>query len=256
MLIDDVLSHRGFDRARAEFPMLSSLRSAQVFVLTEDAVHAASHLMATAASPTTVSSLFRLPYPVVWLEAAVNGAKVGIFLDGGGSAVENLHFAAGFVRADTGVGIKAAGIFEPGTLEFSFGNAARQYSIRCQPLQAMLDKSPRAHDMLVSTVATAMSAVAIINSRAVSYTDPSDLAQLNAARSRRGRPPLIDFHTVRIRDELARTLRQTTSSAEPDGVRLHWRRGHFKARKSGLYWWNPHLAGRKELGYVEKDYVT
>lgn len=37
--------------------------------------------------------------------------------------------------------------------------------------------------------------------------------------------------------------------------RLHLRRGHFKQRKTGLFWWNPHIAGKENEYAIEKSYV-
>lgn len=39
-------------------------------------------------------------------------------------------------------------------------------------------------------------------------------------------------------------------------VRLHWRRGHVKHRKTGNFFWNAHMVGNKERGFLEKDYVV
>jgi hypothetical protein len=255
MLIDDVLAHRSFGATLDKFPMLSDLRAAHAFVLAADAQEAASHLMKSAATPATITGQFRLPYPMVWIEAAIDGAKIGFYLDGRNN--DGLMFCLCFVRAPGQFGIKSAGMFEPDTIGFIDGGKMREFTLRCQPMQAMLDKSPDAHGALISAVITVMSAVAIINSPAVSAIDPADIIKLNRQRTRRGKQPLVDYHTVHIRPEVARQIRAATSNGqECDGVRLHWRRGHFKARKTGLFWWSPHLAGQKELGMVEKDYVA
>ena len=34
--------------------------------------------------------------------------------------------------------------------------------------------------------------------------------------------------------------------------RLHICSGHFKVRKTGIYWWRPHWRGHEELGIVER----
>lgn len=37
--------------------------------------------------------------------------------------------------------------------------------------------------------------------------------------------------------------------------RMHLRRGHFKQRKTGLFWWNPHIAGKESEYVIEKSYI-
>ena len=255
MLIDEVLAHKGLSGALEKIPMLSGLRTAHAFVLTGEAQDAASHLMKTASSPATISDQFRLPYPQTWVEASVDAARLGFYLDGRCQPPERLVSIVCFVRDGGTLGVKCAGMFDPGTLSFVKEGHGRMFAVRCQPLQAMIEKSLSAWDATVGAVVTAMSAVAIINSKGVSATEASDLAALNRKRQRNGKPPLTEYHTVRIRDEVLRQIRPEGSQPE-EGVRLHWRRGHFKSRKTGLYWWNPHLAGRKELGMVEKHYVA
>lgn len=43
-------------------------------------------------------------------------------------------------------------------------------------------------------------------------------------------------------------------SGTGDKKAAHWRRGHFKARKTGVYWWNPHVAGegpvKSKVAYI------
>jgi hypothetical protein len=36
--------------------------------------------------------------------------------------------------------------------------------------------------------------------------------------------------------------------------RMHLRRGHFKQRRTGLFWWNPHVAGKNSEFSIEKSY--
>ena len=103
-------------------------------------------------------------------------------------------------------------------------------------------------------VMIAMGVFILLNCKNAVNLEPSDLDKLNAARMKKGRVPLCDYHVVDINLKAA-------EDALPHGMdgpekRMHWRRGHFKRRKTGLYWWSPHLAGRKELGFVEKHYAV
>lgn len=83
-----------------------------------------------------------------------------------------------------------------------------------------------------------------------------DLQQLNKARRLRGKQPLHEFTTLNISLSHAQKLSYATCNSDDERakMRLHWVRGHFKRRATGIFWWNPHLAGNAELGMVEKNY--
>jgi hypothetical protein len=57
---------------------------------------------------------------------------------------------------------------------------------------------------------------------------------------------------------LNRTLTERTPGAPslPTGMkyRMHFCRGHFKRRKTGVYWWNQQWRGDASIGVVVKDY--
>ena len=255
MLIDEVLAHEAFPKLLHRFHALEALRTAHAFVMTEDAQRAAAHLIATSKTATPITDQFRLPYPVCWVEGTVENGKVGFYLDGRFDPPPRAMLLICISRRQNEMGIKAMGAFEPDTLRFSEGG--RTIAISCSPIDEMHNAGINAREVLNSAIINAMSAIAIINSPAVSSTESSDLVRLNRQRAKRGKPPLLDHHIVHIRPAVARQLRtEMAADDEAEGRRLHWRRGHFKARKTGLFWWSPHLAGRKELGMVEKDYVA
>jgi len=86
-------------------------------------------------------------------------------------------------------------------------------------------------------------AVALLNSRNCIEQHRDDLGQLNKAREKRGKPPLMEFVTTRI--ALSRVQQHAADSAGVDRrtARQHLVRGHFKVRRSGIYWWSPFLRG-------------
>jgi len=47
---------------------------------------------------------------------------------------------------------------------------------------------------------------------------------------------------------------QQKQSVSKNKSRQHLRRGHFKQRKTGLFWWNPHIAGKESEYTIEKSY--
>jgi hypothetical protein len=93
--------------------------------------------------------------------------------------------------------------------------------------------------------------LAAINSRnLVSVSEPNDMARVNKARRRVGRPELLSFRTVRL--SLSRAVERQRSAGNGDPMPLHMVRGHFKVRKSGIYWWSPFWRGDAAAGVVSR----
>src|SRR5207249_11339731 len=84
------------------------------------------------------------------------------------------------------------------------------------------------------------------------------------ARIRRREPPLYSYKVLKVRPFSRRRNSQRAGelSDVTESVAIHWRRGHFKhytadrpllGRHTGLFWWQPHLAGRAPR-VADKDY--
>lgn len=81
--------------------------------------------------------------------------------------------------------------------------------------------------------------------------------KLNRSREKRGKPPLLDYHVIRLaRRERAAPL----PSGDDDGERkhrsprLHFVRGHWRHYDSHKTWINWHLRGDPDLGFIDKHY--
>jgi hypothetical protein len=76
--------------------------------------------------------------------------------------------------------------------------------------------------------------------------------RLNRQRERKGKPPLLDYTTIRIK--LSRTMTARAGAAgERSPSRMHVVSGHFKVRKSGVYWWSDHARGDPTQGVVRQQ---
>jgi hypothetical protein len=84
-------------------------------------------------------------------------------------------------------------------------------------------------------------------------TEMTPDAQLNKARFVRNKLPLLTYNEVDLSKKYRGALQE---NGDGGFKRLHWRRGHFKARKTGIFWWAAHMAGHKELGFAEKSYAV
>ncbi len=72
---------------------------------------------------------------------------------------------------------------------------------------------------------------------------------------RKGSPkPLFSYHYLKL--PLSRSQERSVSSGDCSRLeaRAHLVRGHFKLRKSGLYWWSPFVRGKSKLGLIHKEY--
>src|SRR5262249_23357088 len=91
--------------------------------------------------------------------------------------------------------------------------------------------------------------------RITGFRPGDDLTKINRKRAKLGRAPLCTYQIVDLNREIKDYLRMADRESD-DEARFHWRRGHFKARKTGLFWWRPHTAGRKGYGEISKQYVA
>lgn len=75
--------------------------------------------------------------------------------------------------------------------------------------------------------------------------------KLNAARARRGKGPLPNYHVL----YLNRGLRSVGVEGQPSKKRLHFRRGHWRhlsaERRIWVRWC---LVGNPDLGFIDKEY--
>jgi hypothetical protein len=99
-----------------------------------------------------------------------------------------------------------------------------------------------------------LAVIGLLNARnAVEVETVTPSAKLNRARRSRGKPPLLEHKVLKIALRQCRRAGQH-GHADHMPVRGHFVRGHFKARKSGIYFWHPHARGDFGRGTVHKNY--
>ena len=82
-----------------------------------------------------------------------------------------------------------------------------------------------------------------LNSRnVVQISDTVDNRKINKARARTGKAPLLDHSEIRLALSHAQRMRIAVGGNRGPVSASHVR-GHFKLRKSGLWWWSDHLRG-------------
>lgn len=86
-------------------------------------------------------------------------------------------------------------------------------------------------------------------------SERADLGKLNKSRVKSGKTELFSHSIVRLR--LSHRYRSAVAHGAadaPSGTRWHMVRGHFKTRKSGVFWWSPFERGDFAMGAVTHDY--
>lgn len=93
-----------------------------------------------------------------------------------------------------------------------------------------------------------MALLIVLNSRnVISYGEESDVSKINKVRAKKGKPPMLAQReiTLNLTPGLKRRIMATAvgrSDANP-----HLVRGHFKVRKTGIFWWSPHGRGQGRI---------
>lgn len=99
-----------------------------------------------------------------------------------------------------------------------------------------------------------LAVLALLNT--VNTTEQSEvkLTKLNKHRVCQGKKPLQEYHILSISSRLKAKLKINESDREHRDLRYHLVRGHWKVRKTGIYFWHPHSRGNPEKGKIDKDY--
>lgn len=192
-----------------------------------------------------VNSLFKLPYNPIWIET--NNTCNNLYFLFGYMVMalnENDYLICGWRRVNRQW-------HHMMTVKLDLTKKNVPYKIIHMPTQFEGNEEGRAYTKAgIFHVGCFLSALNCINVRRVE-TAPDE--RLQKARAKRGKPPLFSYWTL----ELA-LPREEGQKANGGGThtspRLHLCRGHIKKRKTGYFWWQPHVRGNKDLGMVHKDY--
>lgn len=98
-----------------------------------------------------------------------------------------------------------------------------------------------------------LAVIGLMNARNAVERTTTDISKLNRARKKRGDLPLFEHHVIKIHTrQQKRVLDGTTNNHV--AMRGHFVSGHWKVRKSGIFFWHPYKRGDFSLGRVHKDY--
>lgn len=192
-----------------------------------------------------IPELFRLPYPVIWLEGDLHDGLLGVLA----VTVETGDIQAAVMNKRRGGGWQLVAIVEIRDVKAG--------TYQCNPVllpsrdssqqESLLNYAGNATGLLAST----LMAMHCTNVQRISH--PASKIR-NTQRVRQGRVPLFSTWTLHLPGPVAENQPQGGTHASP---RVHLRRGHPRRCASGKYTWvQPHVVGNKALGMVHKDYAA
>ena len=94
--------------------------------------------------------------------------------------------------------------------------------------------------------------LSVLNCANVSIKEIGAPEHLNRKRANKGKLPLYSYKTLVLKTREQRVL--VNGHGHHESPRIHLRRGHIKRRKTGNFWWQPHVVGDRSRGIVAKDY--
>jgi hypothetical protein len=275
MLIDDLLHNPILQRAGFwTSDLRGRLSKAHKFVLARDFAVAADQFSTNNSDAlSTVLPLARLPYPETWLEVAQQDRRS--FATAPLQTGDGKLARVGWLLTQTAAsGAWSAQMF------WSFALSERLFGQLLPPTTSplLLTIDPQRADTLAATAfrqadnlgpmfaqvrrsnaedwigepGFLIATLALLNSRNAAATELT--APNNRRRGLTGKPLLFSYHLVRIPQRYQQ--RHIAAAADdPAQIRAHFCRGHFKARRTGIYFWSAHQRGNPKLGFVHKDYL-
>jgi hypothetical protein len=100
-----------------------------------------------------------------------------------------------------------------------------------------------------------LAVIGLLNARNAVELEPVDISRLNKARIKSGKHPLQNHKILKIAHrQIKRVYADGEKHPTHAPMRGHFVRGHFKARKSGIFFWHPFARGHFERGTITKDY--
>lgn len=211
-------------------------------------------------NPSLCNELFELPYDATLIESNSHGMEGAVLITKGLDSVYDYQAAAFSFDKSGKYSITPVIIF------FNKGTVVRAENgdiglSNIAIIDIMSDKFTDVIDDRIANhcayIAETLAMISLINSPKIidTITKPTQHF-LNKKRIRNGKPPITEYHVIKLKPEIERQFRESEKNAASGKMPFHWRRGHFKALPCGLRWWNAHTVGKKENGEVVSGYLV
>ena len=204
------------------------------------------------------ADLVRLPFPVCFFEFAVTFhemRRIGVLcIDGITKSAPPRSNSANplfTIFACTLENNRILGFFRPENISYD-PDAKPGDRLTVDPVEGFFSDEIKAESKFITDIIC--STLLFLNTTGVTDFNADECADATGAKKLlHGSKPKNSYHVVKISKQMK--LRMEGDASHGNGRRQHWIRGHFKVRKTGVFWWNAHLAGNPDLGKIEKEYA-
>jgi hypothetical protein len=284
-IIQDKLLKLGFNNFA---PTLQAITTAQKFVLCPDFAAAADGLVDNYRELERIAPFCRLPYANTWIEFAQSDrpqfnsaamyypqwqsapARVGFLLQAQDATMARFraHLLwtlreplpkgsissanASLIAMDYDITKMQKDLGDIVQLQLAdFGSETIALLQRTNTLQ---DFGELARSDWAGEVRYLIAVLGLLNARNVASHEFVDKTQHNIKRIKARQTPLASHTLLKIRTMHKPVQRRGKQIDERAETRAHFVIGHFKARRTGLFFWGPHMRGRLGAGFKGKDY--
>ena len=99
-----------------------------------------------------------------------------------------------------------------------------------------------------------LAVIGLVNARNATELVAIDQHRLNRARVKRGERPLYEHHVLKIHTRQQRRVQDDGQSRDHTPIRGHFVAGHWKVRRTGIFFWHPFRRGDFTKGKIDKTY--
>jgi hypothetical protein len=80
-----------------------------------------------------------------------------------------------------------------------------------------------------------------------------DITRLNKSRRKLGRTEFLPYRRTRLALSRSQARYAAAHGIDREAARAHLVRGHFKIRRTGVFWWSPFLRGDTTKGAAQRE---
>ncbi len=96
--------------------------------------------------------------------------------------------------------------------------------------------------------------LAMLNSRNAVEHKMVDLSKINKSRRKRGQSEFASYSITQLAISRGQARVGASHGMNREAMRQHLVRGHFKIRKTGVYWWSPFVRGDASKPLPRREY--
>lgn len=291
MLCDTILQDKIMQSASGWSDLANRITASNKFVLASDFTAAADGLVDNSKELERALTFCRLPYRICWFEFAQADRKTFVAAEDGSNPLLYPVHRVGFLceasnddfsawtaelfwtfkqanstssfsmiktKFDTSKSYNEQGLSEVNQfgLKEIIGGVSEQASTTQEAIALAKTIKDLAPNDWGGEIRFVLAMLGLLNARNVAETEHVDNTVYNRKRAKKDLPPFCSHNILKIRTSHKSMLKSDKDSTEHGMIRAHFVRGHFKQRRSGLFWWGPFMRGNMDRGYVAKDYVV